>query len=559
MESPLISTFGERLESFPSSAEDYAKIRHRLSHRLLKLRRTLKIQTKDTRNYKTKEKTSSISPENYEMDTRFGDVLLYLIERDLVFVEEITCGQIEYSRTTKTLTISKLKKARQHAKQLLALLTNEQDDLKLLAVLILASYVEGRLAFSRSKWVEAAFAFSVARCSLQYLSQTGTSDLYTQIIEGYVDSELKLCALKLENDRNPDLLQFSKTYATTKDTIPYLSKAINIVKSKDEDILKPISKTTLVDSVSWFGFSAPVKDLDLARAITKAQNEEKNVVEADPTSFDKSFLLWTDASNSHKSSLKGGIDSDDDENQDKYVIMTYIDYHQLLLRIRRNISLLNRVNAKLNKKKTVSKAAFLENAKECIKLYDDVISSFKELTELSGVAHNESLYSSLLSLQAYFYALKTYKLAKSYLVSSKYIESLALLKKTVEIVEEIKPLEEVFEGGIPNTQEIENFKSESNSLFTKVHVFTVYFTKENHKPLLGDYLIENVDAFPGLATDELLAKIADLDAGLKPVGVKPVLFDVAFNYIDYDSDLSKVTASDSKSEKKAGFFGLFGR
>ncbi|ESW97117.1 hypothetical protein KL918_000727 [Ogataea parapolymorpha] len=558
MESPLISTFGERLESFPSSTEDYAKIRHRLSNRLQKLRRALKIQTKDTKNYRAKEKTSSISPEDYEKDTRFGDLLLYLIERDLVFVEEITYGQIEYSRTTKTLTISKLKKARQHAKHLLSLLANEQDDLKLLAILILASYVEGRLAFSRSKWAEAAFALSVARCSLQYLSQTETSDLYTQIIEGYIDSELKICALKLENDRNPDLLQFSKTYAT-KDTITYLSKAINMVKAKDGDVLKPISKTTLVDSVSWFEFSAPLKDLDLARAITKAQTEEKNVVETDPASFDRSFLLWTDASNSHKSSLKGGIESDDDENQDKYVIMTYIDYHQLLLRIRRNISLLNRVNAKLNKKKTVSKAAFLENAKECVKLYEDVISSFKELTELSGVAHNESLHSSLVSLQVYFSALKAYKLAKSYLISNKYAESLALLNKTVEILKEVKPLEEEFEGGIPNNEEIEKFRSESTSLFTKVHVLTMYFTKENHKPLLGDYLIDNVDAFPDLTNEELLAKIADLDARVKPVGVKPVLFDVAFNYIGYDSDLSKVSAGDSKSEKKAGFFGLFGR
>ncbi|KAH3664155.1 hypothetical protein OGAPHI_004869 [Ogataea philodendri] len=556
MEAPLISTFGARLEQFPSSTEDYGRIRHRVTNRLAKLRKALKIQTKDTKNYKDKEKISTISAENYEMDTRFGDVLLYLTERDLVYLEELTYGQVEFSRSTKKLVISKLKKARQSIKHLLSLLENEKDDLKLLEVYILACYIEGRLAFNRSKWTEASYSLSVGRCALQYLASLQSSDLYTQIIEGYIDSELKICALKLEDDRNPDLLQFSKTYAS-KNTVPYLSKAIDIVKSKDEDFLNPISKTTLVDSVQWYEFSAPVGDLDLARAITKAQQEEKSVVESDPASFDKSFLLWTDASNSHKSSLKTGIDSYDEDNQDKYVIMTYIDYHQLLLRIRRNISLLKKVDVKLEKSKSSSKTSFLENAKESLKLYDDVISSFKELKELSGVAHNESLYSSLTSLQDYFIALKTYKIAKAYLISNKYTESLALLNNVVEVTQEIKPLEEEFEGGIPSNSDLDAFKAESKTALTQVHVLGVYSSKQTKNSVSSDYLIDNVDQFPELSNEHILTKIADLSAGLKPVGVKPVLFDVAFNYIDYNSTTSG-NAGES-DQKKAGFFGLFGR
>lgn len=83
-----------------------------------------------------------------------------------------------------------------------------------------------------------------------------------------------------------------------------------------------------------------------------------------------------------------------------------------------------------------------------------------------------------------------------------------------------------------------------------------------------------MNRFPDTTGEDLLKTIAPLTLKLEPVNVKPVLFDIAFNYIDYGGDGVKPTvvgvedttsaketpasSENDEKKKKGGFFGLFG-
>ncbi len=583
MEHPLSATYGLRLGSLLQSADDFHRHRHRINLKLKKLRHALGITTRDTRNYKEKQKISTISAENYDESNKYGEVILYQIERDLLYAEETKLLlDVHASKSKQRFLVSKYKKALSNSKHLLEVTSDEKNKYVLLELLTYIAIVQGSFCFSRKHWDSVLNSFSIARCSLNCLykyQEDGSSnvnrELYLDIIDNVVDPGLKIAQLELAGSRNPDLGLISRGQAAVfADTFSYLKRAVDIVKSIDPELVSIPDETEaekLITSVSWRSYTAELNSADEAKAIMKAQKAASEVVNSDTASFDAALLAYQNALTLKNQEIgRGDAYSSDEQKQEAQIVLTYLKYNYLMLRIRRDATLLSAITAKDS---SPSKSSILRYLRNSWKMQDGICSSLKDIRELPGVANDDDLVDTLSSTQYFYETAKVLGLARGYLASDKCSQSLALAAKAKQICDGISPLKEDLAPGLPNNDDIKDIRSQVDTFLSRAHILTVYQDK-NHKSGIPQYLIDQMNRFPDTTGEDLLKTIAPLTLKLEPVNVKPVLFDIAFNYIDYGGDGVKPTvvgvedttsaketpasSENDEKKKKGGFFGLFG-
>lgn len=585
MDFPLSSTYGIRSELFLQSADDYHRQRHRVNKKLNRLRRTLKIVTKDTKNYLEKEKVSSLSNENYDMEPMFGDILLFQAERDLLYAQETRLLlDVHTSKSKERFLISKLKKSLKTSKHLLDITVNEQDEYKLLEILVYAGIIEGSLAISKKKYDVALYAFSVVRCSLQFLytyqkfpSELYTKELYYDIIDLIVDPALKVAALQINKNNNiSDLTNLSKEQISkNKGSISYFDKALDIISKENKTYITPSegNEDELLKEIQWGSYNATINSNEVSLAIMKIKKEMNKIVDLNPTTYDSSLLLYQDAIDLHTVEMERNADEDNnDSTQEQYIILTYLKYNYLLLRIRRDITILKELNDKATSDKNATRKKLLESWKDCLKLNDGILLSINELKELPGIANDDSLVDILNTLDTYFQILKQMKLSKAYLISNEYVKSLALINNCHKLITVAKPFENELEGTLPKNKDLQEIRKDIEEEKSKVFILASHFKDDSTALSVGSkYVIDNIKKLPEFSNDLLLSNVAPLDIDFQPVNVKPVLFDIAYNYIQYGSNAESIKSSetgnnsnesvseDNSEKKKAGFFGLFGR
>lgn len=593
MEYPLAYTYGARNEQFLQSADDYRRQRHRVNKKLKKLRHSLNIVTKDTKHYAEKNKTSTICAENYDMDPLFGAVLLFQIERDLLYAQETRLLlDVHTSKSKEKFLITKYKKALKIANQLISTIQHEQDQYKVLEILTYSAIIDGSLSIARKKYNNALYAFSVARCCLQFLytyqklPEIYTKEFYYDIIDTVVDPALKVAALQTKNSRISDLSQLSKEQITNNNnnnTQNYLSKAIDIMKAENASYITPSSEneTEMLKEITWGSYTAKISSNDLSLAIMKVNEELKKVVDSDPSSYDSPLILYQDAINLHSQEMErsgNNIDEDDSENQEQHIILTYLKYNYILLRIRRDITIMKELDKKADTHKNSTRQQLLELWKDCIKLNESVLSSFEEIKELPGIANDDDIMDMLTTLEVYFQIKKQLRLSQAYLISYAYVKSLALVANADRLIGGVKPLSGaiIIEGNLPTNEDLQQLKVEIAEEKSKLFILASYFNTNKEISSVGsEYLIDDVQKFPEESSKPLLDKVSPLTIDFQPVNVKPVLFDIAYNYIKYDDKESSSTQNISTvsnnnedairndesdvNKKKGGFFGLFGR
>lgn len=586
MDFPLANTYGSRSELFLQSADDYHRQRHRINKRLNRLRRNLKIITKDTKNYKEKCKGNTTCAENYDMDTAYGDLSLYQIERDLLYAQETRLLlDVHTSKSKERFLITKYKKALKNAHHLLSVIANEQDQFKVLEFLTYTAIIEGSLAITRKKYNDALFSFSVARCSLQFLyayrslPPAFTKELYYDIIDLVVDPALKVAALQTKSSKISDLTQLSREQVfNNRQNTSYLNKAMQIIDRKDPSYITPSSEEQgeVLREITWGSYTARVSSNEISLAITKVNEKLKQIIDADTSSYDSALMSYLDAITLQEQEMeRNENDSDDSENQEQYIILTYLKYNYLLLRIRRDFTIMEDLDAGAAEKSNASRQKLLDLWKDYLKVNDSILDSFNELKELPGIANDDEIMEMVTTLDVFFQIKKQMKLSLAYLVSNEYVKSLALVSNCSQLANNLKTLSDAEElsGNLPRNSDFEKIKEEIANEKSKLYILASYFKGAGELASIGSkFLIDYVKKFPEFSSAQLLESVAPLRVNFEPVNVKPVLFDIGYNYIKYDSMDGRVASQKSVDEplrenmsdesidrKKKGFFGLFGR
>ena len=590
MDYPLANTYGVRSELFLQSADDYHRQRHRTNKKLNKLRRELKIITKDTKNYKEKEKITQIVAENYDMEPLFGDVLLYLVERDLLYAQETRLLlDVHSSKPKEKFLVSKYKKALQNAKHLLEVIKNETDDLKTLEILTYTAIIEGSIAITKKKYDISLYAFSIAKCAIHFLynyqklPETITKEFYYEIADGIIDPALKVSASS-EKLNFTDLTELAKLQIFNIELIPYLYKAVKIIESHNATYVTPTSENNidLLKEVKWGSYSAQLTSDDLSLAIMKINEELKNIDDKNTSSFDSPLISYQDAITLHTQEMERNSSNDEESNnQEQYIILTYLKYNYLLLRIRRDNTIMKDLDAQIvenqNSKKKLSTQKIIELLKDYLKINEGIALSLVEINDLPGIANDDEFVDLLNTVGVYFKVKNQQKLSQAYLISHQYKEALALIVNSSKLLQSCKEFNVELEGNLPTNKDLEKLKVEIEDEKSRLYTLTTYFNEINKEQSSfgSKYVSDDISKFPKLSPSELLKHVYPLKFDFQPVNVKPVLFDIAYNYIDADTNDEDEINNNSnvvshevetsgnvdneEDKKKSGFFGLFGR
>lgn len=563
MDSPLSLTIGARMSAFLSTAEDYNKHRKGLNRSLLKLRHELNLVTRDTKNYKSK--LSTITAEDYNKNSAFGLLVLLTAERDHLHFLEIK-SMLEISNegvsSYKNLMISKLKKCCSNTKKLLEITANETDDLKLIEINLYDSLNEGTLAIQKRRWEKALHLFSISRCALDFLYNHPDckfdKTFINELIETLVDPSLSLSISQLEI-KSTDLKSMSKKFCQKSN-----SRLVNLIQKYDASFVSEISTSVeLIDSITWRNHKANLYNNEIAYKImelTKPDVVENKSLE----SFDKFISEWTSVLELHQADLNKNIDEDDQEKiQDRAILLTFINYNLLFTKIRRDLLLIEDLSKDFEQ---ASKHKKLIINKDITRIYLATHKVVEEIKELPGVYNDSELSDSLENMNQYFTWKRLIRLSNSFLLNDKFLESLKVLYLINEQIQKIQvlfPVED-FPYSITSNEEFNQFKSEFNDIYLNNQILGQFSFESDKNP---GFIIEKMNLFP------INNRIVNLGktVSLSPMLPKPVLFDVAFNYINYHGSDSKSSSveptettslsntSDNSNDKKKSFFGIFGR
>lgn len=561
MDSPIETTLGSRLQQFLSSALDYKKERKRINKRLLSLRHDLNIINSDTKNYKKRKHI--ISAQDYTEDSRYGLLLLLTAERDSLYALEIkSLMETGRSNSYKALMISKLKRAVQSMKSLLDVSFTENDDksvvLTRLELYAYTAILQGQLSINKKNWSKALHAWSIAKCTLEFLIDdiiaesiaSSTDDdykksLFAEVLDTLVDPSLKLVLSQDEAKAITSDIKTASRKHCHDDYVPYLNSAVRIIESIDSKYLEDLlSKIDLIKTITWRDHSALLYNDEIALKIMNIQNT---------SDFTKKDFTddWLEILQLHISDCEKYQDDDDDENvQNRAITLTFIKYNLSFAKIKYHSHLIK------------------NDDKKSLELFSLIISFISEIKELPGVYNDDELLHSLSNLEFYYFGLKLFVLSKTLVRNHKYVESLAIYNHLSEKLAELEVGEKAYQVEFPfNLTNNDEFKRLQNDIEEKLLQSRILIQFDSELNQGDNYIVENLNKFPSSK-----AKVINLSEkpNIYPILSKPVLFDLGFNYIDYDvkkqaseaSSASVSKTSESKeqeeSNKKRGFFGIFG-
>lgn len=554
MESVLNTTLGARLSAYLVTADDFKRHRTRVNKRILKLRRDFNLVTKDTKNYSAKEQTSKITPQQYDENKDYGLIELLLAERDMLYAHEIKAKldiNSEKSSSYTTLLKTKMKRALFHVDNLIKLTAGETNDKIKIEVYIYAALVAGQLSITRKQWLNALNAFSIAKCSLDYLNsqdsdrESFSKTLCNELLENTIDPSLNLAASQLDDVPSTDLKTLSRKYCH-ENSFPEISPVLNLI---DPLFTKDISSSVrLQKEVDWRGHVATIYNDELAYKIHELTNNKEWLKYNDANQFDHVIASWINILELHKEDSQKYQDDDDmDKVQDRAILLTYINYNLLFTKLKRDLLLAGQLVAH----KTV------EDNKDITRIYLGIIKLVEELKELPGVYNDEDLYYSLENLEKYYESQKNVVIAESYQFNSRFAESLKIynyVNQQLQVSHDYYKVEFPFD--VSTNTEVALFKVHLEKKVLQAQVSAQF--EQGKRAACSKYTFEDMKKFPiGL-------EVINLDK-IEPVMCKPVLFDIAFNYISPTTDSAQsgpapTLASETNAEetKKRGFFGIFG-
>jgi signal recognition particle subunit SRP68 len=174
------------------------------------------------------------------------------------------------------------------------------------------------------------------------------------------------------------------------------------------------------------------------------------------------------------------------------------------------------------------------------------------------------------------FAHRCHSIANSHFLLNKRRNALALQVRALELVSEtIKTLQSTEGTGESGVRGITITVAQAEDLKARLEKEVTRFralaeiekasADRAHLAVTPLPLIQRLDIFPEAEID--LQNIVHIPPKLEAIPVKPIFFDVAWNYISYPGDGERVSTAKAKaaedteqsSTKKGGLFGLFGR
>ncbi|KAI0406861.1 Cupredoxin [Xylaria palmicola] len=516
---------------------------------------------------------------------------------------------------TRSHIISRLDKGARTAEHLVRVLSDTDvtaaADADILEARAYAAMMRGAADFEAQNWEHCMTSYATARIIYTALAASMRGDVLKDLMSETIDPSIRYAAYQSKVPRTLAIPTIARKAFPSSDEalVAQLNKlAPNVLKKTTSDADRgQADAPSAPHTITWRSREVIIEDASIALAIAATETAVARLAEKLQASdvmlpkemaaaYDEVLLASQDAADATKHAIdelrEEGVPQGDSRIQSLQITRTAVNYQMISWRIGRNRVLSgehdgalldsapnttrkSKKDASLPKAKIEPPGRKVARLKEKVVLYDATLQSLQSIKDLPGVAADEGLLRQLDATAKYFHALRCLSIARSHSLAHHSTNALALIKHaydeslqsaaffskngvsssdspilSIEIREtDTQFLHNLLKGELQRSRaivEIDNLKDKAKSTSSPVQIPLV--------DRLRDYPAEGVD----------LENMVDYPPRIQPIPVKPLFFDVAWNYIEYPGKPAAVPAqleeelTPASQPKKKGWFG-FGR
>lgn len=523
------------------------------------------------------------------------------------------------SGATKRQIISRFRRAITYASNLVEVVKDQtttkstsQDLLEAKAYLHL---LKGGLDFERNRWSSCLQHYGFVRLVYTALASRSQSAIYDDLLEGTIDPSIRYAAYQAKLPRTkavPDIAveSFPSDEAEVRKDI--LEADPNAFQTSTEKATTTSEGSPDVPTqIEWRGRKVKLEDASISQALSIANAKQESIKESFAAFTQGSILTndlavaYDDIINARQEGADGtkvvidellaeGVDQGDGRIQSLQITRTAVNYAVITWRIGRSRLLcgnedgleLSTSKEKGSRKprKGQSQASSREEPlgrklaglREKVALYDSILQNLDAVKQLPGVIADTEFVTELESKRSYFRALKCLAIGRSHALNAHIINALSLFARAQDLSSQSGSTTSE-EGGIPQSEisanQLKALQSHLRALTLQYRALAdlethnkerAFHSRKHAAPLLERLHLNQYD------DDVDLKNIVNYPPTLQPIPMKPLFFDLAWDYIKYpwqEKDVSTAktiarapaeAAQTDEAPKKRGWFG-FGR
>lgn len=474
--------------------------------------------------------------------------------------------------------------------------------------------MRGSLAFEKKHWKKCIQQFSVTHVAYTTLASKSKGDAFKDLLDTVVDTSIRYAAYQLQLPRTkpiPEITieEFPDSEDEARDELKEIDpKAFDITKEAKAAGLENVKDAPT--SISWRSRTVKIGEATISQALGIAASREKDIAskygsyvkgdidaKAFATAYDVIIEARQDAADATKDAIdelrSQGVDPGDFRIQSLQVTRTAVNYGVIEWRVGRNRILCGAgdglaFEAESSKKQLKQDEADkgrhlrdeptgkkLSRLRERGALYDAILQNLDAVRDLPGVAADSEFVDEIDGKQNYFRALKCVSIGRSHAINDSAVNALALFSRAHDMIlvaakhesgatsSSLAPKLEV------SSQQVVTASTHISQLVARfrglVELQNVSSDGSNVKAEWKAPMVERLSQFE---EDIDLTNLVNYPPKLQPIPVKPLFFDLAWNYIQYPGSKAALNGSAAKSaavdtaeakkEEKKGWFG-FGR
>ena len=516
--------------------------------------------------------------------------------------------------STKTQIVSRFRRAIAYASNLVEVLedqpTSKATNNDILEAKAYVSLLKGGLDFERNKWSTCIQQYSYARLVYTALAHSSQSDVYRDLLEGTIDPSIRYAAYQEKLPRTKAVSDIAIEHFPSSETQSrqdVLNAHPNAFETTTERAAAQAEGVAdLPTNIQWRGRTVKLEDASISQALATAASREDGLAgklesfnsSSNPArdlaaAYDDIVNARQDAADATKTVidelLAEGVDQADSRVQGLQITRTAVNYAVIEWRVGRNRVLCGdqdgltfepmkpRPSAKTPNNGNVKpprdepSGRKLARLRERVALYDSILQNLDAVKQLPGVIADTTFVEELDSKRAYFRSLKCLAIGRSHAIDDHISNALALFAKAQDLSRNARS--SAADSALPKLEvtksQLEALQSHLTSLVLqyraladlKNHISQQTSQSKQYAPPLLERLHlnqydDNVD----------LKNIVNYPPKLQPIPLKPLFFDLAWDYIHYPGQTQAAPTAgpadkEAKTEdapKKKGWFG-FGR
>ncbi|KAI9688121.1 MAG: hypothetical protein M1822_001627 [Bathelium mastoideum] len=447
-----------------------------------------------------------------------------------------------------------------------------------------------------NSWKACLSESSKARVIYQSLLHQTKRELFKEVLAGTVDPTVRYAAYKLQIPRSLALAAISKQYFP-KDQ-PDLAIAItkldpNALSENTAAKGDSTEAENVPNSITWRSRTANIADASIGQALAAVntaarhlqafldspENQRKSRQER-AAAYDDVLISSQDTVDVTRRAIeeleREGVVEGDVRMQDLRVTDLTVNYALIGWRVGRNRILIGThdglsfsseeskdqgsigKDGKPPSERLESNGKISARLRDRIALFDAILQSIDSVKELRGAARDNDFMNELEAKKSYFRALRCANIAYSHDLDGAYAESLALTARAHSLLASSAsalisyspathswpPTLEIADDSLEAAQgtvaallhrrtaltNLQQRSSEAAQNYSKSQLFTL----PNAQRLMD---------YPPLGAKVDLGHLVAYPPKLRPVPVKPIFLDVAWNYVDYPGHSTKVAAN----------------